>query len=335
MTDPQTTECPNSGSHHAISRRASLPVIASRLVLGARPVFAVEARDPSAIVMHATAASGDASPSDGRSGSSRDISDKTKRDGRIFREKGVEIETYISGQGPPFVILPSYGRDGGPDYDDITRKLVDVGWTVLRPQPRGIARSTGSMAGLTLHDLADDVALVVRSLGLGPATVLGHAYGNLVARMLTTDHPELVKAVVLASAQASNVAPDIAETPFIAGDTVAPEARRLAALRKAFFAPDHDATIWLDGWYPRTLAMQREALRAVKPKDYWMCGTVPLLEIIAEYDPFKPRDAWGELRAQFGNRITTDVVKDAAHALFPEQPEAVANAILPWVARYQ
>ena len=260
---------------------------------------------------------------------------KSGHDSQVVQGNGVQIETYTSGQGVPFVILPSYGRDGGPDYDDITGRLVDAGWMVLRPQPRGITGSKGSMTGLSLHDLAADVALVIRSLGSRPATVLGHAYGNLVARMLATDHPDLVTSVILASSQASEVSPDIAETPFIAGDTAAPETRRLAALRKAFFAPGHDASIWLDGWYPETLEMQRDALGAVKLEDYWSCGTVPLLEIIAEHDPFKPHVAWGELRAQFGDRITTELVKDAAHALFPEQPEAVANVILPWAARYK
>jgi hypothetical protein len=36
--------------------------------------------------------------------------------------------------------------------------------------------------------------------------------------------------------------------------------QRLAALEKAFFAAWHDAQPWLDGWYPATLAMQREAV---------------------------------------------------------------------------
>ena len=148
--------------------------------------------------------------------------------------------------------------------------------------------------------------------------------------MLTTDHPDLVRAAILAAAQASKAAPDIAETPFIAGDPEVPESRRLAALRKGFFAPDQDARIWLDGWYLRTLRMRREALAGIQLEDYWSCGTVPLLEIIAEHDAFKPSTAWGELRAQLGERVTTEVVRGAAHALFPERPDAVARAILPW-----
>jgi hypothetical protein len=90
--------------------------------------------------------------------------------------------------------------------------------------------------------------------------------------MVTTDHPDMVKAVTLAAAQGSEVPEDIGKTPFIVGDTFAPEADRIAALRKAFFAPNHDATIWLDGWYPATLKMQRSALKAVSLSDSGRVG---------------------------------------------------------------
>jgi pimeloyl-ACP methyl ester carboxylesterase len=110
---------------------------------------------------------------------------------------------YIDGEGPAFVILPSYGRDSGEDYDDIAARVAEAGWKVVRPQPRGVAGSKGPMTGLTLHDLANDVALAIRSSSKGPVVLLGHAFGNLLARMVTTDHPALVKAVILAAAQAS------------------------------------------------------------------------------------------------------------------------------------
>ncbi len=252
-----------------------------------------------------------------------------KRKSEFVRNNSVEIETYVDGQGPAFVILPSYGRDGGKDFDDITARVVGAGWKVLRPQPRGVAGSKGPMTDVILHDLADDVASCIRSLCDGPAVLLGHA----LARMAATDHPELVKAVILASSQATEVPEDIAKTPFIVGDTSAPEADRLAALREAFFAPDRDARIWLEGWYPETLTMQHAAVQAVALADYWACGGVPLLELIGARDPFKPKAYWNELRDQFGDRVTT-VVIDASHALFPEQPDMVADAVLPWLARY-
>ena len=60
----------------------------------------------------------------------------------IVKGKDVAIETYIDGQRPCLVILPSYGRDGGGDYDNITGQRTANGWQVVRPQPRGIAGST-------------------------------------------------------------------------------------------------------------------------------------------------------------------------------------------------
>jgi pimeloyl-ACP methyl ester carboxylesterase len=257
-----------------------------------------------------------------------------RRTSALVQGDNVTIESYIDGEGPAFVILPSYGRDGGVDYDPFVARLVRAGWKVLRPQPRGVAGSRGAMTDVSLHDLADDVARCVRRLGDGPAVVLGHAFGHGVAKMMTTDHPELVKAVILAAAQASHVPEDVARTPFIAGDTSAPETDRLAALRKAFFAPDHDARIWLDGWYPPTLKMQHAAAQTVPPSEYWACGDVPLLEVFGADDPWKPKPYWGELRSEFGERVTTVIIQDASHALFPEQAQAIADAVLPWAARF-
>ena len=257
------------------------------------------------------------------------------RTSEMVRTTGVEIETYIDGDGPALVILPSYGRDGGEDYDDITARTARAGWRVLRPQPRGIAGSRGPMTDVTLHDLADDVAAVIRSLGGGRAVLLGQAFGQALSRMVATDHPDLVVAVVLAASQASKVPPDIAGTPFIAGDLARPEAERLDALRRAFFAPGHDARPWLAGWYPETLQMQHAASQAVPPSAYWACGRAPMLEMFGALDPFKPQACWQELRDRFGDRVTSVVIDDASHALFPEQPDRVAEAVLPWLAKHR
>ncbi len=132
---------------------------------------------------------------------------------KFVRYLDVEIETYVDGAGPTIVILPSYGRDSGNDFDDITARFVNDRWKVLRPQPRGVAGSGGPMAGLTLHDLANDVAECIRHLRDAPAVLLGHAFGQALARMTARDHPDLVKAVILAAAQASGVPMDIAEAP--------------------------------------------------------------------------------------------------------------------------
>jgi pimeloyl-ACP methyl ester carboxylesterase len=216
----------------------------------------------------------------------------------------VSTETYVDGNGPDVVVLPSYGRDGGEDFDPFTAALVDAGYRVLRPQPRGIAGSTGPMTGVSLGDLGDDVAHVIGELGHGPAVVLGHAFGNFVARTVATDHPEQVSAVILAAASGPDVAPEVNSAPFRAGDPTLPEADRLAALTLAFFAPGHDPSSWLAGWYPRTLAMQHAAVTTAGRaliEHLWSAGTAPVLEILAAYDPL------------------------------PEQPDAVAAAVIDYL----
>jgi pimeloyl-ACP methyl ester carboxylesterase len=240
------------------------------------------------------------------------------------------IETYVDGRGPALVVLPSYGRDGGRDFDVFADLVAKAGFQVLRPQPRGIGRSSGSMQA-SLQDMANDVARVIQQLAGGHAIVLGHAFGNGVARLLATSHGELVKGTILASASNSAAPRDINETPFIAGNPTLSEKDRLAALSRAFFAPHHDARQWLNGWYPETLHMQRTAVQAVNPAEFSRAGTAPILQIIAESDPFNPFTSWRELREECGCRVTTRIVADASHALFPEQTPLVADVVIGWL----
>ena len=66
--------------------------------------------------------------------------------------------------------------------------------------PRGISGSKGNLEGLTLHDLTNDVAMVIKALVSKPVPVLGNAFGNRVARCLAADHPNLVKSLILIAA---------------------------------------------------------------------------------------------------------------------------------------
>src|SRR6202161_2236791 len=54
----------------------------------------------------------------------------------------VRIEVLAEGRGPLIVMLPSRGRVA-EDFDGVADELVKAGFRVLRPQPRGAARSLG------------------------------------------------------------------------------------------------------------------------------------------------------------------------------------------------
>src|SRR4051812_49817405 len=115
-----------------------------------------------------------------------------ERRSELVRYGDVQIEVVVEGAGPAVVLLPSLARDSD-DYDQVAEGLAASGFRVLRPKPRGIGRSIGPMTNITLHDLARDVAEVVKKVGGGRAGIVGHAYGNWVARMTAADHPELVR----------------------------------------------------------------------------------------------------------------------------------------------
>ena len=236
----------------------------------------------------------------------------------------------IEGRGPAIVLLPSLARDS-EDYDVVAEGLVEAGFRVLRPQPRGIGASTGPLAGISLHDLARDIAEVIKALGGGSAVVVGHAFGNWVARMTAVDFPQQVHGVVIAAAAAKSYPPELLTAVSRAGDPALPEEERLAALRFGFFAPGNDATVWLAGWHPHIRAAQRAAAAATRQEEWWSAGTAPLLELQAENDPFKPPDKRNEMKDEFGERVTTVVIANASHALIPEQPRAVVDALVRWI----
>jgi pimeloyl-ACP methyl ester carboxylesterase len=248
----------------------------------------------------------------------------------LIRYGDVQVEVVMDGAGPAVVLLPSLARDSD-DYDAVAEGLAAAGFLVLRPKPRGIGRSSGPMTNITLHDLARDVAEAVAKLGGGRAVVVGHAFGNWVARMTATDHPTLVRGVVIAAAAAKSYPPELSKAVTAAGNPALSRDERLAALRFAFFAPGNDPTGWLDGWHPEIRDSQRAAVAAVRQDEWWSGGSAPLLDLQAAEDPFKPEAKRNEMKDEFGARVTVAVIPRASHALIPEQPQAVVAALVGWI----
>jgi pimeloyl-ACP methyl ester carboxylesterase len=249
----------------------------------------------------------------------------------IVEAADARIEVIAEGRGPLVVLLPSSSRDS-EDFDDIATGIAAAGFRVLRPQPRGMGNSVGKLESLTLHDLAGDVAATIVHEQSGPAVIVGHAFGQWVARMAAVDHPALVRGVVLAAAAAKQVPPMLRDALTTAADAMRPESERLAALRLAFFAPGNDPSSWLTGWHKEAGAAQRAASAATRQEEWWSGGTAPLLDLQAADDPWRPRATEDALRMELcADRVTTVVIPNASHALFPEQPEAVTAIIVAWL----
>jgi pimeloyl-ACP methyl ester carboxylesterase len=235
----------------------------------------------------------------------------------------------LDGDGPPVVLLPSLGR-GAEDFDPIAARLAAAAFKVLRPQPRGIGASCGSLAGMDLHDCAADVAAVIEAARCGPAFVVGHAFGNRVARMLATDRPDLVRAISLVAANVGRdpSPPDVRAAIRASADASLPDATRLDALRYSFFAPGNDPSAWLAGWHPEVLAAQRLAGDRTSREEDFAGGTAPILYLQPTHDPLAHGHHAQEYRALLGDRVTIVMIPKASHAAIAEQPTFIGDALI-------
>ena len=109
------------------------------------------------------------------------------------------LECTLRGSGAPVVLLANAGCSTGY-FDHLASVLVTGGFQTISINMRGVGGSRGSLDGATLHDLAGDVAGAIKAIGCGPVHLVGHAFGNRIARCLAVDQPPLVRSVTLLAA---------------------------------------------------------------------------------------------------------------------------------------
>jgi pimeloyl-ACP methyl ester carboxylesterase len=93
----------------------------------------------------------------------------------------------VAGEGPPLVLVP--GMDG-------TGLLFHRQVPLLARRYRTVTYTLRDDAA-TMDVLVDDVAAVIRTVGTGPAVVIGESFGGTVALSFALAHPELVGALVV------------------------------------------------------------------------------------------------------------------------------------------
>ena len=107
---------------------------------------------------------------------------------RLQQHRTIEVgdatlECTLCGSGALVVLLANAGCSTGY-FDHLARALVGGRFQI---NMRGVGGSCGSLDGATLHDLAVDVAGVVKAIGCGPVHLVGHAFGNRIARCQAVD----------------------------------------------------------------------------------------------------------------------------------------------------
>jgi pimeloyl-ACP methyl ester carboxylesterase len=243
------------------------------------------------------------------------------------------LEVHVHGAGPAVVLLASLGR-GADDFADLGTRLAEAGFCALATEPRGVGDSASPLQGVTMADLSDDVVAVIRALADGPATVVGHAFGNRVARMVAARQPDVVESVILLAC--GGLVPPAAEvTAAMASvfDASLAPASRLDAIARVFFAPGNDPSPWEGGWHGDTAAAQVAATAGTPVEEWWTAGSADVLVVQPAADVVAvPRNAT-MIVEMLGERARMVTIPGAGHALLPEQPAAVATEVLAWLDR--
>jgi pimeloyl-ACP methyl ester carboxylesterase len=246
-----------------------------------------------------------------------------------------ELECFSHGRGPAIVLVPGGSLAVGY-LGDLAEALADAGFRAVRLNPRGAGGSTGPMEGLTLHDFAADIAGVIEDLDLAPAVVLGHAYGNRVARTVAADRPDLVSAVVLVAAGGKvNPGPEAQQALATIFTPTSSEPEILDAMKWMVGSPENAASVWerfKDDRAPATAGSQMAAAQATPLEDWWSPpGDAPYLAIQGLNDAAAPVENGHLLKEELGDRVTLVDIPGAGHLQPLEAPGPVADAIISFV----
>jgi pimeloyl-ACP methyl ester carboxylesterase len=255
----------------------------------------------------------------------------------------IQVRTYgkSADVGEYVAIIPSLGR-GADDYTEkfgstITTRLVENGFRVVLIQPRGVGRSTGDLtpANASMSVFAQDIKAVLDARGIEKVNLIGHAFGNRLARTFATLYPSYVDDLVLL-ASGGNFEMNDGQKACLRNsfNLKLDDKTRLEAIQCAFFAEGNDPRVWLDGWYPRLAQAQVLAATMINTDFYKRAGGKQFMIVQATEDFIAPPDKAGKaLKAELGDQVTYVEVKRAGHALSSEQPDQVSKYILEYFGR--
>jgi pimeloyl-ACP methyl ester carboxylesterase len=240
----------------------------------------------------------------------------------------------------PVVLVPSLGR-GAADFDALEGSLSAAGHPTLAVEPPS-ADELAVAPDPTLHGLAAHVDRAITDRfgpDHPPVHLVGHALGNRIARCFAADHPGQVASLTLLAA-GGLVRPAPEAWVALAGcfDRTASPEDHLAAVALAFFAPGNDPTVWGDGWLPDVAAGQRAAVAATDRDDWWSATAPRVLVIQGRQDRVAvPENGRRYVAAQLERGVDSRLIEldGAGHALLPERPGEIAEALLAFIEEPQ
>ena len=248
---------------------------------------------------------------------------------------GVRLAYSLCGQGAGVVLLHGWMCNRS-FWQRQCRELVGRNFRCLAIDFRGHGDSEALAGGYSIEQLADDVSAVMAALEFGPAVIVGHSMGGMVAQHFCLGRSEQTAALVLVATIASD-----AEDRLIS-KRIASDATRMGFQRAfdrhfdAWFAPGASESV--RGWVKTQMRSTPDELG---------------LELVGAYSRFDLTGRLGEIRHPtlvIGTRSDDSappgqsrrlaelipgarlaLVEDCGHFPMLEKPELLSRALLPFL----
>ncbi|HEX5451336.1 MAG TPA: alpha/beta hydrolase [Candidatus Limnocylindrales bacterium] len=112
---------------------------------------------------------------------------------------GLHLYYQVHGEGRPLVLLHG-GLMSNETFGPVIPALVAAGHRVIAPDLQGHGRTADIDRPIDHRLMADDIAALIRHLGLDQVDLVGYSLGGGVAFFTAVKHPELVRKLVMISA---------------------------------------------------------------------------------------------------------------------------------------
>jgi len=109
---------------------------------------------------------------------------------------GLRLRYYRTGVDGPPVVLAHGITDSGLCWPRLAAALADE-YQVIGYDARGHGRSQAPSGPYTRQDQADDLAELVKAMGIDKPCIIGHSMGADTTANAVARHPDLAKAIVL------------------------------------------------------------------------------------------------------------------------------------------
>ncbi len=267
-------------------------------------------------------------------------------EGRV-KVNGAELYYEVRGTGPAVLLIHGTNLDSGC-YGDLAGALAHE-FTVVTYDRRGYSRSPRPSAweGTSIQEQADDAGALLSAIGLAPAIVFGSSAGGPIALDLTLRHPDKVRGLVLHEPAVYTVLPSEFVQEQFAGFTPPIEQAMKAGGPKAAQQTLLGALAGAGGFESLATPLVRERwltnaelvfgmefpnmLLSYHPDEQAIARIQIPVQVLRAEESHPANVAAAEWLAS--QTKTTLLECPGTHLVYCQQPQALADAIGPFLAR--